>query len=851
MLTLLKFLSRFLEFVFAVPARIGSLFLINVAFNPRLGALRYVICAALAYVAFAIILVYVVAPIRGFVGTLYLESKLTYDAERWLATAIYDRKRDFVGIFDPRLDSQRDVNFTGDVIEVGNYTANPDHKSIPVREVPDLYWKCLVYHEDRFLGTWRNPAGIDLGGVLKIPVSTITRTMRRGRPSIGIGGSTLPMQLVRVIYKTPPSVDESPWEKLGRKFREWWLAPVVYHALTQGGDVTPLKHWVANHLWLAQRTNGAPLHGIEVTSRIVFGKEAKDLTAAEQFVLASAVNKPIILLPGSDRLNAVRLDRWRYILEVRAARCAEELIDDAEARKKTLIELIEMAGGPPDPKVRPRLAKALDAHAPRYAKSAEANPRLRANALLPSVRLGLREELKQAFGLNWRRAVRGVTVTLDAADNIAFRAKLLAELQRLDKQWAGALKPGITLDPSRAGAGLKVPDITVVAADANGRIVRYFESNQVAPYFGSIAARDRTTGAYRLDLEGRAIASTGKVLAAIAIANNGRDGLGSRYLDTDAPGRGLETCRRGGGLRRVRTAQVAFACSLNNPIENRGAQIGQTAFRDLIKAFHFNPPPPDALGNETPASTASVRGIIAGAPRRVHQMSAVVLAALTRRGDEAVRPPSLVDQIELSTDRDREAFRASRFPPIVPNRVIRPGARGLVRQLLEAPLCYRSRGRSHGTLKSLANWCAQRRADLRLHFAKTGTQVNLDPDETVDVWATGGLQFANGAAYSYVILVGSGTPREPFARRLHSSQVAAPLLDALLRDLAIDARKVTPRVRARRGQPNPAPRAQTPVAQVAPGGVPRVRGGSSQQDGTVQSRRFSATRFFRELTGEP
>jgi len=45
-------------------------------------------------------------------------------------------------------------------------------------------------------------------------------------------------------------------------------------------------------------------------------------------VLASAVNKPIILLSGNDKLNAVRLDRWRYITEVRARTCAEKLIDD-------------------------------------------------------------------------------------------------------------------------------------------------------------------------------------------------------------------------------------------------------------------------------------------------------------------------------------------------------------------------------------------------------------------------------------------------------------------------------------------------------------------------------------------
>ena len=49
----------------------------------------------------------------------------------------------FVGTFDPRLDSLRDVNYTDSAIELGDYVANPDHKSIPVREVPEQYWRCL------------------------------------------------------------------------------------------------------------------------------------------------------------------------------------------------------------------------------------------------------------------------------------------------------------------------------------------------------------------------------------------------------------------------------------------------------------------------------------------------------------------------------------------------------------------------------------------------------------------------------------------------------------------------------------------------------------------------------------
>ena len=58
-----------------------------------------------------------------------------------------------------------------------------------------------------------------------------------------------------------------------------------------------------------------------------------------------------------------------------------------------------------------------------------------------------------------------------------------------------------------------------------------------------------------------------------------------------------------------------------------------------------------------------------------------------------------------------------------------------------------------------------------------------DPNPTVDTWIAGGLQFANGAAYSYVVLVGTGSTREPFGRSLHAAQVASPLLEVLLKDL--------------------------------------------------------------------
>ena len=131
---------------------------------------------------------------------------------------------------------------------------------------------------------------------------------------------------------------------------------------------------------------------------------------------------------------------------------------------------------------------------------------------------------------------------------------------------------------------------------------------------------------------------------------------------------------------------------------------------------------------------------------------------------------------------------------IIPDQIIRAGGRGLVRALLQAPLCYEAGGKPTGTLKDLSAWCAKRRPGLNLHFAKTGTQVTEDSDATVDAWVAGGVQFASGAAYSYVVVVGTGSAREPWARNLHAAQVAVPLVDALLNELEAEAtgRKPTP-----------------------------------------------------------
>ena len=454
-----------------------------------------------------------------------------------------------------------------------------------------------------------------------------------------------------------------------------------------------------------------------------------------------------------------------------------------------LFELIALAGGPPDPKVKPRLNKALETYAGAAAKRAQANPIIRANALMPDARLGLREEMKQVWGFDWRSHVRGVSSTLDVIENLAFREKTKATLGRIEKAWSSRFSPGFTLDPALVGPDRKSPHVVVVAANQAGEIVRYYESAETAPYFGSPYARDAATGRYEAAREPRRIASTGKIIAAIGIANEGKDGAEALYHDAEAPAGGaIETCARG-GEPRGRRAIVAFACSLNRPVEWRAAHAGQERIRRIIDRLGFNMPVAASAADGTPPSTAAVRGLVSGSPQRVHHMASVVLAALTGRGNRPVRPPSLVKSYDFVSRDEAATFARDSSRDIVPGSIIRPDAHGLLRTFLKAPLCHTHAGQPVGTLKDLAGWCADRRADLRLHFAKTGTDVTADASATVDTWITGGLQFASGAAYSYVVLVGTGSTSEPWARNIHAAQVATPLLETLLTDLAEHAKR--------------------------------------------------------------
>ena len=97
MLALARLLIRSLELVLALPFRILRALVFALTTRPSFGPLRHALTFAFGYLLFALALVYAVAPLRGLVGQYFLADKLRYDAERWLATAVYDAGDRYLG----------------------------------------------------------------------------------------------------------------------------------------------------------------------------------------------------------------------------------------------------------------------------------------------------------------------------------------------------------------------------------------------------------------------------------------------------------------------------------------------------------------------------------------------------------------------------------------------------------------------------------------------------------------------------------------------------------------------------------------------------------------------------------
>lgn len=693
---------------------------------------------------------------------------------RALAVAVYDSTGRFGGFFHR-------VHEVG--VIPGQFEPRPgrnievvaDHKTIAVAEPPRWYLSCLFELEDRHSGTWRNPFGIDFLSTVRIPYSVVLGGSRRG-------GSTIEMQLARAIRQDFAHAGEPVSETLMRKANEWRYAPII-HGLArsqEGGD--GLDRWASMHLPHIQMTGGYVVYGVEAASLTLFGRPATQLTPAEQFVLAASVQQNYALSVDPEHRAYDRMyAAWRRQLVGsrdkmgRAELCAHRLLPE-ESRDAALTQLRDLADAPPQVFVDSALQALLDETGTPASRIA--SPELRLSRLGGDLASGLLAQARDMAGPEYNREIAELHLTVDLVANHRFTRTIRAELSELFEDLAAA--GSLADDPERR--------TTVAAiADEDGRILRYYSEGYDSPFFGHLHNREAHydlganlyRGAYRPEQETREIASTSKILAAIALSGvQGERGV-TGYDNTCVGGSRIRCyCESGCSDRRDRVqARHVMGESLNDALINRLAgTISDARLRALAAQARLTLPEHHA---DTPAQSLVTYGRYAATPRRVQQLA---MAALRRaRGETGPTSAlTLVETVVMRGEHDApgEAAAASGpgSEPITFDTPATPEGAAYLSEVLSAPICY-----SGGTLHGLRAWCPSA-GRVAAHIAKSGTRgTGAGGLDVYDWWITGAVETLSGRRYSYILATGQGNPSEPFTDR--SSSAATPVAAALLREI--------------------------------------------------------------------
>ncbi len=158
---------------------------------------------------------------------------------------------------------------------------------VPIRDIPEHMIQAVIAVEDSRFWTHK---GIDYIAIMRAIVKDIL--------SAGLkeGGSTITQQLTKIMFLTPEKT-------LKRKLREAVLAVKIEKNLTKNEIL---------ELYLNRIYIGHGAYGVEMASRVYFGKSVKSITLAEAALIAGLIKAPTSYSPYNDLTKAK--DRQQIVL---------------------------------------------------------------------------------------------------------------------------------------------------------------------------------------------------------------------------------------------------------------------------------------------------------------------------------------------------------------------------------------------------------------------------------------------------------------------------------------------------------------------------------------------------------
>jgi len=174
---------------------------------------------------------------------------------------------------------------------------------IPLKQIPKHLIDAVVATEDnRF---WKHK-GIDYIGIGRALITDILHM------SLKEGGSTITQQLAKIMFLTPEKT-------LSRKIKEAYLAMKIEKELSKEKIL---------ELYLNNVYFGHGAYGVEMASRIYFGKSVHEITLPEAALLAGLIRAPNTYSPYNDLVKAKQ--RQETVLERMEK---EELISPQERKR--------------------------------------------------------------------------------------------------------------------------------------------------------------------------------------------------------------------------------------------------------------------------------------------------------------------------------------------------------------------------------------------------------------------------------------------------------------------------------------------------------------------------------------
>lgn len=595
---------------------------------------------------------------------------------------------------------------------------------------PDDFINVLFALEDRHIGSWQSINGIDMVGVARGFVSLITG-------GAGPGGSSLTAQLVRSMDGINPR-PQTLSVKLKRKMHEFTIGPLLYYKL--GGAESPrFREYLARHfpLVIGARNSamGTPLHGVELSARVIFDKASSKLSRAENAVFAAAVNAPIILAPTDDPDGVLRRDaRWKRIQD-RAVRGLTLAYSDEPRLAADIDEVRRMAV--PSGLVAPEGGR-------RPADSANkfkfwVNPEIRALALAKGELRAAVGQLADKLDGAALQKVTGVRLTVDARENRRFHIQLRNDLKLAEDKFGDVLSGPLLGEKGNADV--------IAALVREGKVVRFFANMQEPAFFGGWSERD-ASNRYDPAKALRPIGSIGKVILVPLLGES--DTVRTRYCNAQH-GRVQNAGGDRGGVCGKNAAwpnaQLVFAQSLNLPLLWRFRETPDAKLRALAQRYGLN---------VTPGGSAAETIVLGAATARPADLMRMIDAV--GRGADG-KPalgdlPTIIAAYRLSGS-DWVNWSSDRDPLDLSDAFAKPGVAVFTRGVLSAPVG------PGGTLAGIASALGP----VSGHIGKSGTSQAGDPKRDRGKFALGGFD-RGSSRYTYFLMVDGRNPQQGLASEL-------------------------------------------------------------------------------------